>query len=230
MRSSRRMGNRIRPRGGAARAGGHGQRVSRCVVAWAARLGLAGLAAVLFGVVPVSAASAHDFPVDWSPEPNSTVTQPLEKVSITFDDVILDLGHDGRNSILQVTGPDPAADHFETDCATIEGRTISAPVKLGAPGQYTIAYQIVSADGHTVSGTGTFAYHPPEGTPQAEGSESSACAAAAGENAPPPTATDDEAAGTQSTAIVIVAIVGGIVLLAVIAVAIVLIVTRRRSP
>lgn len=133
--------------------------------------------AVALALIPAGGASAHDYLVDSTPKADSTQTAPLKKVTLTFDDIVLDLSHNGSSALLQVTGPDGSgaasvARHFETGCPTIEGRTVSAPVALGTAGKYTVTWQIVSADGHTVSNSITFTYQPPAGTAVATGTTS----------------------------------------------------------
>lgn len=198
---------------------------------------LATLAALAFAgalaLAPASAASAHDYLVDSTPAAGSTVTKPLQTVSLSFNDVVLDLSGNGSSSLVQVTGPNAGTRHFETGCATTEGRVVTVPVALGAPGTYTIEWQIVSADGHTVSSQSSkslqFSYQPPAGTTEAAGSTSRPSCGAGGSGpsdaatAPPTNETSD--AGNLG---IVVGIAGGIIGLAVIAVVIVLVTARRR--
>ena len=109
-------------------------------------------AAIALAVVPAAAASAHDYLVSSDPAADSTVSSAVPTVSLTFNDRVLDLGGDGSGSLLTVTGPDGAGTHFETGCPTIADTVVSAPVALGSAGQYTVSYQVVSADGHTIYG------------------------------------------------------------------------------
>ncbi|HEY5223170.1 MAG TPA: copper resistance protein CopC, partial [Microbacteriaceae bacterium] len=82
-------------------------------------------------LAPAASASAHDYLVDSTPKAGSVQTTPLKTVSLTFDDIVLDLSGNGSSALLQVTGPDGANTHFETGCPTIAGRVVSAPVALG---------------------------------------------------------------------------------------------------
>lgn len=192
-----------------------------------ATLGAAGALAL----APASVASAHDYVVSSDPAAGATVTTALTQVSLTFNDVVLDLSGDGESSIVQVTGEDGR--HFETGCATADGRVVTAPVALGAAGSYRMAWQIVSADGHTVSENLDFTYEPPEGAPEAKGTANrpecgasgggSTAAATAGPTAPTAAASDGDNLG------IVIGLAGGIVALALIAVIIVL-VTARRKP
>jgi methionine-rich copper-binding protein CopC len=196
----------------------------------------AALFALALALAPAAGASAHDYLVDSTPKAGSTQTEPLGQVSLTFNDVVLDLAGDGASSLLQVTGPDGASTHFETGCPTITDRVVTAPVALGGPGVYRMTWQIVSADGHTVSDSIEFTYSPPAGTSAAKGSDSRpACGRAAGDantgatSAATPQASENgtTASGSSGALIIVIVIAGVIVLLAIVAV-VVLVLTRRR--
>ncbi|RFA15172.1 hypothetical protein B7R21_03825 [Subtercola boreus] len=185
--------------------------------------------AVGLAVLPAGSASAHDFLVSSSPAAGSTVTAPPSNVSLTFNDLVLDLSGDGSSSIVEVTGPDATTTHFETGCASILGRTVSVPVALGDAGVYALSWQIVSSDGHPVSNSITFTYAPPAGAVAAAGTAAAPDCGRAGTStlgALPSTTTSasDGAAGW-----LILAVAGGIVVLAVLAVGVVLLVARRRG-
>jgi methionine-rich copper-binding protein CopC len=203
--------------------------------------------ACALALVPATGASAHDYLVDSTPKADSIQTTPLKQVTLTFDDVVLDLSHNGSSALLQVTGPDGSGSnsgerHFETGCPTIEGRTVSAPVALGADGNYTITWQIVSADGHTVSNSITFTYQPPAGTAAANGTSSRPeCGrGAATDQASQPAAgqaparqvpaTGSQAATSDSGALGIVITIACIIVgLAIVGVVIVVLTARRRQ-
>jgi hypothetical protein len=56
-----------------------------------------------------------------------------------------------------ITVVGPAGDRWEGSPVTVLNNTVSAPVNpLGPAGGYTIAYRVISADGHAVEGTTTF--------------------------------------------------------------------------
>lgn len=191
------------------------------------------LASVVLALVPWTGASAHDYLVDSFPKANSVVTQPLSKVTLTFDDVVLNLSGDGSSALLQVTGPNGASRHFETGCPTIADRDVSAPIALGAPGRYVIAWQIVSADGHTVSSPPliAFDYKPPAGTPEAKGATSrpSCGGATSSSNAAPATPSAPRNTPDAGELGIVLTIGGIIVALAIIGVVLVLL-TGRRKP
>jgi hypothetical protein len=138
-------GDRIRPRDGRRRG------PLRRIAAALAGASLATAAVALVGLAQGSgpdgalSASAHNYLVSSSPASGSTVDAPPSEVTLTFNDVILDLagaggagaGGDagggsspaaGGSSVVQVTGPDGQGTHYETGCATDAGRSVSVPV------------------------------------------------------------------------------------------------------
>ena len=137
-------------------------------------------AATALALAPAVAADAHDYLVGSDPAADATVTSALNTVTLTFNDRVLDLSGGGSTNLLTVTGPDSARRHFETGCATVADTKLSAPVALGPAGRYTVTYQIVSADGHTVSSSYTFAYRPPAGAASAPGSDTTPCGGSGG--------------------------------------------------
>lgn len=204
------------------------------------------LAASALALLPATAASAHDYLVESSPASGAVQTDPLTQVSLTFNDRVLDLSGDGSSALTQVT--DASGRHFETGCSTILDRTVTAPVALGAAGAYTVEWQIVSADGHTVSGKYGFEYRPAAGASAAPGSASApACGASAKSGAvatPGAVATGAPAPGqsvsTSAPAVpssggdsglpLVIGIGVGIVVLALVGVVILVATARRRPP
>lgn len=205
--------------------------------------GAAGIAAAAaLALLPAAAADAHDYLVGSDPAANATVTTPPDAVSLTFNDRVLDLSGTGSTNLLTVTGPGAATTHFETGCATVADTKVSAPVALGGAGDYTVTYQIVSADGHTVSSSYTFAYQPPAGATAAKGSATSPCGAdgsaataapGATASAPPSAAasTPQPTAASNGTDLgLVIGIAIAIVVLAIVGVVIVLLTARRKPP
>ncbi|PPF82199.1 transporter [Subtercola sp. Z020] len=194
----------------------------------AAAAGVLAVAALL-ALLPVSSASAHDYLVSSSPAAGATVTAPPAEVSLTFNDLVLDLSGDGSSSIVEVTGPDAATTHFETGCTSILSHTVSAPVALGGPGSYTVSWQIVSSDGHPVSNSLTFEYAPAAGTAASAGSASAPDCGRPGATALGAAPSATTSAGDGLAGWLILAVAGGIVLLAVVAVVVILLVSARRK-
>jgi len=186
----------------------------------AAALGV--LAAAALALAPATTASAHDYLVSSTPAANATVTGQVPTVSLTFDDIVLDDG--GHGALVQVT--DASGRNFETGCASVDGRTVSAPVALGAPGAYRITWQVVSADGHPVSDSLQFTYRGPKA---GAGHAGPLAKCGTSVTAPAAQATDAPAqASVSSSTLVIIAIAGGVVVLAIIAVVLVVVLSGRR--
>ncbi|WP_407319100.1 copper resistance protein CopC [Isoptericola halotolerans] len=180
---------------------------------WAA---VAGAVVVLATAAPP--ASAHNYVVGTDPEDGATAADPVTEVSVTFNDVLLDMG--GDSTVVDVTGPDGR--HYATACPELSGEVVSAPVELSGAGEYTVAWRVVSADGHPVSGDFTFDHDPPSGADGATGTEAPVCgtsAAGSPSSGPDGTAGPDETATPSTAAIVAVALgtalLGGAVVLVV---------------
>lgn len=132
----------------------------------AAALTLAVGAAV---AVPLPA-SAHSYLVGSTPAAGSTVTEPPELFSVTMNENVLDVTGEAAGFALQVR--DAEGRYYGDGCLTIEGATVGTTAELGAAGEYTLGWQVVSADGHTVSDELSFEWAPPAGHAPAEGSDS----------------------------------------------------------
>jgi copper resistance protein C len=116
------------------------KRLLACVVlAVAGMIGLAG------------PAFAHNVLVGSDPKDGTQLDVGPSSVSLTFDLPI----QNGDFNVITVTGP--SGTRWEGGAAKVDSNVISAPVRpLGAAGQYTIGYRILSADGHPVSGAVKF--------------------------------------------------------------------------
>jgi methionine-rich copper-binding protein CopC len=119
---------------------------------------LAGLVLGLAGAVLVAApAVAHAVLVSVSPADGSTLAKAPAQVVLTFDENIR------TPSKIVVHRPDGSrVDHGGTH--VVDNKVSVAVVLRPVPqdvGRYTVAYRVVSADGHPVAGTRTFRYAPP---------------------------------------------------------------------
>lgn len=113
---------------------------------------LAAVTAVV-AVVPLLSAApawAHDRLERIDPAPAQQLDRDPGQVQLVFDQAV------GRRfSTVVVTGPD-GADWAAGPAQVLDG-TVTQPLKPSGPaGAYTVAYRIVSADGHPVTGTSTF--------------------------------------------------------------------------
>ena len=194
-------------------------------------------AAVVAGVLALSAApaSAHNYVVDVGPAEGSVVTTQPESIFVTTNDALLDLDGTGASSGLQVSGPADAPLYYGDGCVNIDGATAQTTAQLGAAGEYTVTWQVVSTDGHPISDEFTFDWQPAEGVELAAGSptapdcggtaaESDSGVVDTGSDGADATTSDPAASGGVSDVVWIVSALGAVAL----AVTVVLLVLRRR--
>lgn len=167
-------------------------------------------------LLPALPAAAHDALVSATPAAGSTVTSATA-VALVYDEPVLDLAK-GRNGI---TVTDSAGRHYETACALVDAKAVSVPIALGTAGTYTVAWRVVSDDGHPVSGDYTFTYAPKSGAAAARGTTSGPSCGGTGES------IADEAKGISLASLAAI-VASAFVLLAVIAVVIAIAVRSRR--
>lgn len=172
-------------------------------------------------LLPAASASAHDYLVASDPAAGSTVRTAPGSVSLTFDAVVLDYGR--GSTALQVTGPGGASRHFETGCAKVDGRTVTARVALGGPGDYIETWRVVSADGHPVSASIRFRYAPSAGRHSSAGSPTG-----------PDCGVSAAASGAVSRGpgwfVIALVVAGGLVVLAALAGVVLLVLRATRVP
>lgn len=125
------------------------------------------------------AAAAHTELASSDPVDGASLTNAPAMVTLTFTETV-------QNFVptVVVTGPDGQS--YTAGEPTLDQATITTRLTaLGPAGNYTVAYRIVSADDHPVSGQTTFTYKPPAASTPASTSTS--------------TRTSDAAAGTTSS-------------------------------
>ncbi|MGH4012240.1 MAG: copper resistance CopC family protein [Pseudonocardiaceae bacterium] len=114
-------------------------------------LALVGLALLGSG----GAAAAHNELIGSDPADGAEVATGPARVSLTFN-----LPVQQGFSTVTVTGPDGI--QWQAGAPVEAGAVVSAPIRpLGPAGQYTIAYQVLSADGHPVRGAVRFTLTTP---------------------------------------------------------------------
>lgn len=145
------------------------------------RLLLLALVAAALALLSVAGpAAAHDEIKSTSPKAGATVTTAPTSVVLTFGEDVVAVG----TKVAVTTAGGVVVSDGD---ATVSGGTVTQPLQpLTENGTYTVAYRIVSADGHPVSDTFTF-------TLQAAAAASSASATA---GAP---STSASAAGTATS-------------------------------
>jgi copper resistance protein C len=122
-------------------------------------IGIAALtgAAVLLSAAP---AQAHSYLVASTPAEGETLTELPDAFSITANETLLDLGSQGAFG-LQIRDAD--GNYYGDGCVSVVDATMSADAALGDSGAYTMVWQVVSADGHPVSGEIPFTWEAPGG-------------------------------------------------------------------
>lgn len=189
----------------------------------AAAVGLLGSAAV------ATPASAHNYLVSTSPAADSTVSEQPGTLVLTTNDDLLVLGNDGAAAALRVVGPDGL--YYGDGCVSVVGPEATMPLELGPAGAYEVTWQVVSTDGHPVSGQYAFEWAPAEGVALAKGSTSrpDCNGTVAVPDAPGETAASVESeAGADSALLGNVIWIGGALAAVAAAIAVTLVVLRRR--
>lgn len=115
-------------------------------------------------VASAAPASAHAGLVRVVPGDGSTVTSAPTRVQLIFDEDL------GTPADIVVTGP--SGDRVERGTVQVRGKTAGIAVEASASGSYTVAFRVVSEDGHPVAGETTFRFAP-GGTAQADSGQPS---------------------------------------------------------
>lgn len=98
-------------------------------------------------------ANAHDELVSQSPAQGETVSAGVIDIRLEFSDPPLAL-EDGSGNEIFVTGPNGAIKY--AGCLPIEGNFGVLTADLDQVGTHTVAWRVVSSDGHPISGKFTF--------------------------------------------------------------------------
>lgn len=198
---------------------------------------LAAVGALVVGgpvLVAAEPAQAHNYLVSSTPSAGETLTELPERFLITTNDSLLTVGGGTGGFAFQIV--DAAGLHYETGCLEVEGPTMSMEPRLGAAGEYTVLWQVVSADGHSVSDSIPFTWAPPEGFEPATGAASApACGdePEAGAQSPPASSPPAASGPDRDAAVIPVSDllwIGGALLAVGVAVAIAIVVAGRRKP
>lgn len=166
---------------------------------------LAGLVAAALLLAYAAPAAAHANLLRVTPGDGDTVDTAPTTVTLTFDERMR------APAVVVVTAADGR--RVNTGRAVVLDNTTTTRVRVSEPGRYTVAYRVVSADGHPVTGQTTFGFRAAAGPP---GSEASAAVAHAHHPAESNGLSDGRIAGGVAGA----AVIAGIGLL----------IWRRRAP
>ncbi len=172
-------------------------------------------------------ASAHNQVVSSTPSSGETLTALPSEFRIVTNEALLDIGGQGRGFAFEIR--DAAGRFYETGCVAITDATMTTPAALGAPGAYTVIYQLVSADGHTVSGEIPFTWAPTSTVTAAKGSASPpSCPGSTVKAQAPSNGTGSDGTRNSTVPLGDVLWIGGVLLAVALAVVVTLIVTTRR--
>jgi methionine-rich copper-binding protein CopC len=112
--------------------------------------------ALALAVATAAPASGHTSLVRTVPEDGAVVRTAPTRVQLEFDEPV------SSPATVVVTGPSGRVDHRR---AVVSGHTVTAEVDVTKRsvdvGRYTVAFRVVSTDGHPVAGESTFEYLPP---------------------------------------------------------------------
>jgi copper resistance protein C len=198
--------------------------VIRRAAAAAAVTGLLVAAAVL-GVA--GTASAHNQVVSTTPAANATLTSLPDRFEVNTNLPLLDLNGDEEGFAFEIR--DARGRYYGDGCIAVKDDGMSIAPALGAAGAYTVIYQFVSADGHTVSGSYPFTWAPAaDVTPSPSHAKPQNCG-----RAPRAAATaapgDPDATRSQQVPLADVLWIGGALVAVALAVIIAIVVLTRRQ-
>lgn len=210
------------------------QRVGTRIGVWVLGVALGGV--VLTGSVlagPASPASAHNSVVSTTPAAGAVVTEQPSVFKLTTNDNLLNLDGLGAGMGMQVRGPADAASplYYGDGCATVFGPSLEMKAQLGQPGKYTVIWQVVSTDGHSISGDYAFNWQPNADQVLAEGSSTPPdCGGKNSSSATTQTDAATPAPVAANAALSDVLWIGGAVAAVILATVVTLLVVSRRKP
>ena len=126
-----------------------------------ARASVVAIATLLVAAANVAAAVpalAHDTLVASTPEAGSTITELPAAFSVTTNEALLDFTGEADGFALRVH--DAAGLYYGDGCLTVDGASLVSGATLGEAGDYTVVWQVVSGDGHPISGEFGFNWLP----------------------------------------------------------------------
>jgi len=93
-------------------------------------------------------AQAHDALIDQSPKAGETLQAGVVEIKLEFNNELLNLGDSSAEILIQNSAGEPQ----NPGCALVDKRQASVKLDLAAPGDYSVAWRVVSSDGHPISG------------------------------------------------------------------------------
>lgn len=128
----------------------------RSRAAWTAVIGII-VIAVSSWAGPI--ALGHNVVLETSPEAGSTVSESPVDIRVVTNDKLLDLT--GTGSGFAIVVRDAEGLYYGDGCVTVGDNDMAANAALGEPGDYTVTFQFVSADGHSLSDNFSFTFDSP---------------------------------------------------------------------
>jgi hypothetical protein len=107
----------------------------------------------VFAILGVQPASAHSALTSSTPADGAVVTEPLERIDLTFSEAPLA----GLDAGLRIQVTDADGTDVSTGDVTVSGMTMGKAVEL-ENGAYTVLWRYVSPDGHPIDGSYGFEY------------------------------------------------------------------------
>ena len=185
------------------------------------------LGALVVGVAVLGLAApaqAHNYLIASTPAADETLTELPAEFSVTTNEPLLSLDGSVSGFALEVRGADGL--YYGDGCVSVDGATLSEAAALGPAGDYTMLWQLISTDGHTVSGEVNFSWAPADGVVPSEGTTAPA---ACGNEAAAPGASDPAPPRTNADLGDVLWIGGAILALLVAGLVTFLVVTRTKA-
>ncbi|OKI47511.1 copper resistance CopC family protein [Micromonospora sp. CB01531] len=181
------------------------------------------LAAMAVLLAPATPAAAHNSLQAVNPAQDARLSTPPTQITLKF---LQKLDPAFTTIVLSDAGQQKVPTSEPTVAGATGTVTISQPL---ANGNYTVAYRVVSADGHPVQGSYSFTVADPAASAPTASAAPSVAASAAGNGAASPASVSPAASSRRSDGSgQMLLVTGGIALVAVVAGA-VLVLRRRRA-
>lgn len=159
-------------------------------------------------LAPATPAAAHNVLVSSVPEDGARVDQSPDAIELEYNEVV-----STEYAQVAVTGSD--GNPWQQGDPRVEGGTVTQPVKPLPDDTYTVAWRVVSSDGHPIDGS--YEFQVGTGEPAPDGSDDSDGSAATGGSAADPTEEASGApwlwplVGVVGALVVVAAVLGGVV-------------------
>lgn len=93
-------------------------------------------------------AQAHDGLIEQTPQAGETLQAGIVEINLEFNNELLNLG----DSAAEILVLNSAGEIQNPGCALVEKKQASVKLDLDEAGDYSVAWRVVSSDGHPISG------------------------------------------------------------------------------